>query len=124
MQNSILTGHFSGTKFIGANLSGSNIEIGSEFQGVDFSGANMSDIKSGNNDDSLFSVEFLNCDFGETRFINAKLNNYNFKVCDFSDADFSDAELGSNFLTCDLRSVKSNEKTNAEGLFLCGMRLQ
>ena len=36
-------------------------------------------------------------------------------------ADFSDAELGSNFLTCDLRSVKSNEKTNAEGLFLCGM---
>ena len=121
LQNSILTGHFSGTKFIGANLSGSNIEIGSEFQGVDFSGANMSDIKSGNNDDSLFSVEFLNCDFGETRFINAKLNNYNFKVCDFSDADFSDAELGSNFLTCDLRSVKSNEKTNAEGLFLCGM---
>ena len=39
LQNSILTGHFSGTKFIGANLSGSNIEIGSEFQGVDFSGA-------------------------------------------------------------------------------------
>ena len=80
----------------------------------------MSDIKSGINDDSLFSVEFLNCDFRETKFINAKLNDYNFKVCNFGDSDFSDAELGSNFLACDLRDVKSGEKTNAQGLSLCG----
>ena len=108
---------------MGANLSGSSIEIRSEFQGVDFSGAHLNDIKSKSNDDSLFSAEFSSCDFREAKFINAKLNDYNFKVCNFGESDFSEAELGSNFLACDLRDVKTGEKTNAQGLSLCGFEL-
>jgi hypothetical protein len=103
-----------------ADLTDSTIELNSKFRGTNFSEANLSKVKSRTNDDSLFSAEFIGCDFGDTKFINAKINDYNFKGCDFHNADFSDAELHSNFLDCNLSSVKTTQKTNTKHLTLCG----
>ena len=116
LQHSILSGNFDGTKFAGANLTGSTIEYKSNFNGVDFSSSNLSNLDTRYTPQSMEESEFISkfngCFFHNAILIGANITNCGFSATNFNNSDISGATVRSNFIGCYFSRVKFNDLTN------------
>jgi uncharacterized protein YjbI with pentapeptide repeats len=119
LMNSTFHGRFYGTKFSGADLTGSKIEQSTHFNGCDFSGSFLTDVEI--KVETTFASDFVECDFSNAHLTNAIFRDTRFSECNFSNADSSGVDCTrSAFSSTDLSKVTVNEKTKTDHIQLLG----
>jgi uncharacterized protein YjbI with pentapeptide repeats len=118
--HSTFHGDFFGTMFVDADLSQSEIKMGTTFEGSDFSNANMSglevEIKT---DVSPFIVHFINCVFNDCNMTNAVLSMTSFTLSKFHKTNLSGAKLDyADISLTDITDVTVNDHTDTKDINL------
>lgn len=120
LPHSTFYGNFFGTKFVGADLSYSEIKIGTRFMGSDFSGANLSNLKIENDRaTSPFVAHFVDCKFTDSNMTNAVLEMTSFTLSKFYNTNLSGAKLKwADISLTDMTDITIDENTDTKDINL------
>lgn len=120
LPHSTFHGDFFGTMFVDADLSQSEIKMGTTFEGCDFSKANMSKVKVEiDTDVSPFIVHYINCDFSNCNMTDAAFNMTSFTLSKFNKTNLSGVQLEyADLSVTDIIDVTINENTNTKSINL------
>lgn len=120
LPHSTFHGDFFGTIFVDADLSQSEVKMGTTFEGSDFSKANMSGLKVEiDTDVSPFVVHFINCEFNNCNMTDAILKMTSFTLSRFYGTNLSGAKL--NYVDISLTGITDviiNDETDTKDINL------
>lgn len=119
LNNSKFHGNFQGTIFSGADISYSDIDVGTSFMNSDFSGGILNNLRV--DDQTVYSASFIHCNFTKCDLRYARISSSNLTGSTFSHADLRGTDLhSSNLSSTELDDILIDQDTSFKYVELFG----